>query len=140
MLRDDLAHRLDVNIERCERRASALRSLPEFDPQRPPQPNYGIFPAFQMEGKRIRAVRAGEIVAAPGRSKSEEALVLQFDDGSMAAINAATNNLSDLVRSGGQINPEDVNIRFYLTYVPPMLPFSGVESESECAVKTEVPD
>jgi hypothetical protein len=139
-LRDDLAQRLDVNIERCERRASALRLLPEFDPQRPPQPNYGIFPAFQMEGKRIEAVRAGEIVATPGRSKSEEALVLQFDDGSLVAIETATNNLSELVRSGGQINPEDVNIRFYVTYVPPMLPFAGAESEGDGAVKMQFPE
>ena len=44
ILRDDLAKRLDVNIARCEKRASAMEMLPVFDPLRPPEPNYGIFP------------------------------------------------------------------------------------------------
>jgi hypothetical protein len=114
ILRDDIAKRLDVNVARCEKRASAMLGVPEFDTQRPPLPNYGIFPAFQMQGKQVVRVRAGELVAKPERSKSEEALVLEFSDGSLMSIEAATNNLSDILGSGEPINLEDVNIRFYI--------------------------
>lgn len=138
MLRDDLARRLDVNVERCERRARALASLPEFDSQRPPQPNYGIFPAFEMTGKRIQKVRAGELVAKPGRSKSEEALVLEFDDGSLIAIEAATNSL-ELESRERKIDPEDVNIRLFVTYVPPIIPFATSENSSSDQVEVEWP-
>jgi len=136
-LRDDLARRLNLNIERCEQRACALRSLPEFDPERPPQPNYGIFPAFQMAGKRVQRVRAGELVARPGRSRSEEALVIEFDDGSIVAIEAATNNLSELASRGGEINPEDANIRFFVTYVPPLTAFAGTGRAASEKIEVE---
>ena len=134
LLRDDIAQRLDANVARCEERASAMRGLPDFDKQRPPQPNYGVFPAFQMQGKQVVGVHAGELVAKPGRSKSEEALLLEFADGSLVSIEAATNNLSDILGSGEPINPEDVNIRLYVNYVPPMLPFAA-EDEGRSVVE-----
>src|ERR1019366_6672069 len=38
ILRDDIAQRLDVNVARCERRASAMQGIPVFDTERPPKP------------------------------------------------------------------------------------------------------
>jgi hypothetical protein len=134
ILRDDIAKRLDVNVARCEKRASAMQGVPVFDTERPPQSNYGIFPAFQMQGKQVVGVRAGELAAKPGRSKSEEAIVVEFSDGSLMSIEAATNNLSDILRRGEPIKPEDVNIRFYINYVPPMLPFAAKDEEARSIV------
>jgi hypothetical protein len=76
-IRDDLAEQLNVNIARCEERASAMRSLPAFDETRPTQRNYGIFPAFKMEGKQVERVRTGELVSEP-RMPETEALVVEF--------------------------------------------------------------
>jgi hypothetical protein len=129
ILRDDLASRLNVNIARCEKRVSAMKGLPVFNPNRPPQPNYAIFPAFEMTGKQVTRVHAGELVAKPGRSESEEALILEFSDGSLMSIEAGANNLTDLLRHGEPVEQEQVHIRFYVTYVPPMLPFASTEDE-----------
>jgi len=135
-LRDDLASRLDVNVARCEKRASAMHHLPVFDPQRPPQPNFGIFSAFEMVNKQVTRVHAGELVSEPGRSESEEALILEFSDGSMMSIEAAANNLTDLLRNGEPVQPEQVHIRFYVNYVPPMLPFASTEDEPRSVIET----
>jgi hypothetical protein len=135
LLRDDLARRLDVNIARCEKRSSAMQGLPVFDLRRPPQPNYGIFPAFDMVGKRVTRVHAGELVAEPGRSESAEALILEFSDGSMMSLEAGANNLADLLRHGEPVRQEQVHIRFYLNYVPPMLPFASTDDEPKDVVE-----
>ncbi|MEP6715859.1 MAG: hypothetical protein ABJC09_09795 [Terriglobia bacterium] len=129
LLRDELATRLDVNIARCEKRASAMHGLPVFDLHRPPQPTYGIFPAFEMVGKQVTRVHAGELVAEPGQSESAEALILEFSDGGMVSIEAAANNLADLLRHGEPVRQEQVHVRFYVNYVPPMLPFASTDDE-----------
>jgi hypothetical protein len=121
-IRDDLALRLDVDIRRCGERASALRGLPAFDESRPTQPNYGIFPALNMVGKQVERVKTGELVSVPDRPEME-ALVLEFSDGSMVSIEAAT-NISQIIRDDGPVNPQELHVTFYVNYVPPMLPFS----------------
>ena len=74
-------------------------------------------------------VHAGELVAEPGRSESAEALVLEFSDGSMMSIEAGANNLADLLRHGEPVRQEQVHVRFYVNYVPPMLPFASADDE-----------
>ena len=77
ILRNDLAARLNVDVARCEERASALKDLPAFDESRPVRPNYAISRAFQIEGKQVVRVRAGYTVPRGGRHDSE-ALILEF--------------------------------------------------------------
>ncbi len=120
-LRDDLAQRLDVNLARCEERASAIQSLPVFDKRRPTQPNYGIFKALQMEGKQVERVRTGEHASRSGWAESE-ALVLEFSDGSLMGIQAVA-NIAQIISEDKLIEPNDLHIRFYVTYAPPMLPY-----------------
>lgn len=120
-VRDELAERLNVNIERCEKRASAMRGLPVFDDSRPTQPNYGIFSAMNMVGKQVERVRTGELVPAPERPEME-AMVVDFSDGSMMSIEAAT-NISQIIRGDAPIDPQELHVTFYVNYVPPMLPF-----------------
>jgi hypothetical protein len=67
-----------------------------------------------MVNKQVTRVHAGELVSEPGRSESEEALILEFSDGSMMSIEAAANNLTDLLRNGEPVQPEQVHIRFYV--------------------------
>jgi hypothetical protein len=64
------------------------------------------------------------------RPKLRPSLVLEFSDGSFMSIEAAANNLSDLLRRDEPLNPEDANIRFYVNYVPPMLPFAAKDEEA----------
>ena len=135
-IRDDLARRLDVNIDRCEKRASAMQSLPEFDPQRPAETTYAIFPALSMIGKQVTGVRAGELVAKPGRSKSEEAIVLEFAGGSLMSIEAGT-NITQVMKAGETVNPEDVSIRLFVNYVPPLLPFGAQDDLDSTVVEVE---
>lgn len=120
-VRDDLAERLNVDVARCEERASAMRPLPIFDESRPTQPNYGIFPALEMQGKHVVRVRTGELVSVPGMAEAE-ALVLEFSDGSLMSIEAAT-TIAQAISEDAPIKPEALHIRFYVTYVPPMLPY-----------------
>jgi len=119
-VRDDLAERLNVNVARCEKRASALRSLPVFDESRPTLPNYGIYPAIEMQGKQVVRVRTGEPISVPGRPEIE-ALVLEFSDGSLMSIEAGA-HISH-VGEDVPIVPETLRARLYVTYVPPMLPY-----------------
>ncbi len=81
-----------------------------------------------MEGKQITRVHAGELMAKPGYSESEEALTLEFSDGSQISIRAAT-NLMELLPEGTPAKPEEVHIRFYVNHVPPMLPFASTDDE-----------
>jgi hypothetical protein len=118
-IRDDLAKRLNVNVARCEERASAMRSLPTFDMKRPTQSSYSIFKALQMEGKTVQRVRTGEVISEPGCPETE-ALVIEFSDGSLMSIDAAC-NLSQIIHRD-KIEPEDLHITLWVTYVPPMLP------------------
>jgi hypothetical protein len=120
-VRDDLAARLNVNIERCEKRASAKRRLPVFDQSRPTEPHYGIFSALQMVGKQVVSVQTGELVSAEERPEME-ALVMEFSDGSMMSIEAAT-NISQIIRENTPVDPQGLHVTFYVNYVPPMLPF-----------------
>jgi hypothetical protein len=53
-----------------------------------------------------------------------EAIVLEFGDGSMMSIEAAT-NISQIVRDGSSTDQRDLHVTFYVNYVPPMLPFSA---------------
>jgi hypothetical protein len=122
-VREDLAERLNVNVTRCEERASAMQFLPVFDKSRPTQPNYGIFRALKMEGKQVERVRTGELVSVPGRAETE-AFVLDFSDGSLMSIEAAT-NISQIIGEGAEVKPEELHVTFYITYVPPMLPYKG---------------
>ena len=121
VVRDDLAERLNVDIERCEERASAIKHLPALDPARPTQPNYGIYSAVNLEGKEVVKVHTGEVMSEPEHPETE-AILLEFKDGSMMSIEAAT-NISQLGLENGHIEPHDLHITFYVTYVPPMLPF-----------------
>jgi hypothetical protein len=98
IIRDNLAGRLNVDVARCEERASAMRFLPTFDASRPTQPNYGIFKALRMEGKKVEKVRTGEVVSEPGVPETE-ALVIEFSDGSLMSIEAAA-NIAQIIRSG----------------------------------------
>jgi hypothetical protein len=127
-LRDDLAKRLDVDIARCEKRASALESLPIFDENRPIQPNYAIAQAFQMEGKQVIKVRGGETVSRPGWPEME-ALILEFSDGSMMTLEFAS-NLTQVIEDV-PVTPEAVHLRFHVTYVPPMLPYRPGSASSD---------
>lgn len=120
IIRDDLAKRLNVNVARCEERASAMRSLPVFDESRPTQPNYGISRAIEMQGKQVVRVRTGEPLSAPGMPEVE-ALVLEFSDGSLMSIEAGA-HIADVGRDA-LIGPAALRARFYVTYVPPMLPY-----------------
>ena len=120
MVRDDLAERLNVNVARCEERASAMRDLPVFDESRPTLPNYGIFPANEMKGKQVVGVRTGEPVSVPGMPEVE-ALVLEFSDGSQMSIVAGAHIGQD--DGDTRIGPEALRARLYVTYVPPMLPY-----------------
>jgi len=122
-VRDDLAERLNVDVGRCEERASAMRSLPVFDEGRPTQPNYGIARAFKMEGKHVKRVRTGALVSVLGRPEME-ALVVEFSDGSIMSIEAAT-NISQIITEDAPIEPEALHITFHVTYVPAMLPYHG---------------
>ena len=122
-IRDDLAERLNVNVARCQERASVMRHLPIFDEARPTQPNYGIFRAFRMERKQVERVRTGELVSEPGTPESE-ALVMEFSDGSLMSIEAVTNVSQIIGEAAPPIRPEALHVTFYVTYVPPMLPFS----------------
>ena len=124
LARDDLARRLDANIERCEKRASAMRCLPVFDETRPTQPNYAISAAQNLLGKHVVSVRTGEVIATPDGPEQMEAIVLEFGDGSMMSIEAAT-NISQIVRDGSSTDQRDLHVTFYVNYVPPMLPFSA---------------
>ena len=120
-VRDELAERLDVNIERCEKRASAMRALPVFDDSRPTQRNYGIFPAINMVGRRVESVRTGELLPAPERP-GMEAIVVEFSDGSIMSIETAT-NISQISENYVPIGPQELHVTFYVNFVPPMLPF-----------------
>jgi hypothetical protein len=80
-----LAERLNVDIGRCEERASAMASLPIFDESRPFQPNYAIAKASQMEGKQVARVRGGEAVSQLGGPEME-VLILEFSDGSSMTL------------------------------------------------------
>jgi hypothetical protein len=120
IVRDDLAERLNVNIERCEARASAIRQLPVF--ARPTQPNYGIFAARNMVAKNVTRVRTGELVSEPGTSEME-AIAVEFSDGSMMSIEPAT-NIFQIMRGNAPIDPQALHVTFYINYVPPMLPFT----------------
>lgn len=128
ILRDDIAARLDVNIARCEKRALALDALPHLDADRPSRPSYGIYPVCNMQGKTIVKVQAGELVSSPGHSESEEAFIVEFDDGSIMSIEAAT-NFSQLTEEDFN-RPERLHISLHATYVPPMLPFDVPEQQS----------
>lgn len=121
ILRDNLAERLNVDIERCVERASALRNLPIFDETRPTQPNYGIFSALKMVGKQVKQVRTGELVSADWRAETE-AMVLEFTDGSMMSIDAAT-NISQIIEETAPIIPNRLHVTFSVNYVPPIRPF-----------------
>lgn len=128
-VRDDLARRLDVNVARCEQRASALESLPVFDENRPVLPNYAIARAFQMKGKQVVRVCGGETVSKPG-SPEMEALVLEFSDGSMMTLELASN--IKRVLEDVPVELEAVHLWFHVTDVPPMLPYqpsSGSDTE-----------
>jgi hypothetical protein len=133
ILRDDLAKRLDFNVARCEKRASAMESLPVFDERRPVQADYGIAKAFQMAGKQVVRVQAGQLMSVPGRHEGE-ALVLEFSDGSLMGIDVGT-NISQILRDDAPTKPEDLHIRFYVTYVPPMLPFTASDDEAKGIVE-----
>jgi hypothetical protein len=119
--RDDLAQRLDVNVARCVKRASALRSLPAFDESRPTLPNYGVFQANEMNGRQVVRVQTGELIAAFG-TPEREAIVLEFSDGSLMSIEAAAHIAQGIEEAA--IGPEALRARLYVTFVPPMLPFS----------------
>ena len=118
--RDDLAERLNVNIARCEERASAMRLVPTFDASRPTQPNYSIFKTLHMEGKKVEKVRTGQVSASEEGAPETEALVIEFSDGSLMSIEAAA-NIAQIIREDRPIKPEDLHITFSVTYVPPML-------------------
>ncbi len=122
-IRDDLAERLNVNIEQCEKRAGALGRSPAFDETRPTQSNYGIFPAVNMVGKCVQRVQMGELVSSPERAETE-ALVIEFSDGSIVSIEAAT-NISQIIRDDRPVDPRELHVTFYVNYVPPMLPFKA---------------
>jgi hypothetical protein len=122
IVRDDLAERLNVNIERCEARAAAMKQLPVFDETRPTQPNYGIFAARNMVGKNVTHVRTGELVSEPETSEME-AIVVEFSDGSMMSIEPIT-NISQVIRDNAPIDPQALYVTFYVNYVPPLLPFT----------------
>jgi hypothetical protein len=117
-VRDDLAERLNVDVARCEERASAMRHLPVFDESRPTLPNYGIFRAMEMEGKQVVSVRTGEPISVPGMPEVE-ALELQFSDGSLMSIVAGAH----IEHASGDDRIEPLRARMYVTYVPPMLPY-----------------
>jgi len=119
-VRDDLAERLNVDVACCEERASAMRKLPVFDESRPTRSNYGIFPAIEMQGKQVVQVRTGEPVSKPGMAEGE-ALLLEFSDGSLMSIEASA-HIAWASRAA-PIGPEALRARFYVTYVPPMLPY-----------------
>jgi hypothetical protein len=133
ILRDDLAKRLDVNVARCEKRASAMQDLPVFDERRPVQPNYGIVGAFQMAGKQVVRVQAGQLTSVPGRHESE-ALVLEFSDGSLMGIGVGT-NITQILRDDAPTKAEDLHVTFYVTYVPPMLPFTAADDDAQSMVE-----
>lgn len=75
-----------------------------------------------MEGKQVTKVRTGEVVSYPG-SPQTEAILLEFSDGSQMSIEAAT-NISQIIREDAPIDQNSLHIRFILTYVPEMLPYS----------------
>ena len=119
-LRDDLAKRLNVDVARCEERASAMRFIPTLDPSRPTQPNYSVFKALRIEGKKVEKVRTGERVTEAGVPETE-ALVTEFSDGSLMSIEA-TCNIAQLILEDATVKPNDLHITLSVTYVPPMLP------------------
>ena len=75
-----------------------------------------------MLGKHVVSVRTGEVIATPDGPEQMEAIMLEFGDGSMMSIEAAT-NISQIGRDGGPTDPRDLHVTFYVNYVPPMLPF-----------------
>jgi hypothetical protein len=97
-----------------------MRHLPVFDESRPTLPNYGIFRAIEMQGKQVVRVRTGEPVSVPGMPEVE-ALVLEFSDGSLMSIEAGA--IIQQASGDEQIGPEALRARFYVNYVPPMLPY-----------------
>jgi hypothetical protein len=134
-IRDNLAERLNVDTERCEKRASAMRNLPKFDESRPTQPNYAIYRAMNIAGKQVKEVRTGELVTVQGRPEME-AIVLEFSDGSMLSIEPAT-NISQVLKDDGPIDPQDLHITLHVNFVPPMLPFREDVDVQACAVAGE---
>ena len=122
IVRDDLAERLNVNIERCEARASAMKQLPVFDETRPTQSNYSIFAARNIVGKNVTFVRTGELVSEPGRAEME-AIVMKFSDGSIMSIEPAT-NISQIISDDAPIDPQALHVTLYVNYVPSLLPFT----------------
>jgi hypothetical protein len=120
-IRENLAERLNVNVARCQERASAMRLLPVFDESRPTEPNYGIFRALKMQGKQVERVRTGELVSMPERAATE-AVVLEFSDGSLMSIEAVT-NIWQIITEGALIEPSALHVTFSVTYVPQMLPY-----------------
>src|SRR5690349_12994564 len=103
--------------------------MPVFDDRRPAQSNYSIFSAFHMQGKQVVRVRAGELASKPGRPECEEAIAIEFSDGSFMGIEAAT-NISQILQDCEPIRPEDLHISFWVNYVPPMLPFTPPDGQS----------
>jgi hypothetical protein len=120
-LRDYLAQRLNVDVASCVEHDAQVGFLPPIDPKRPAKPNYGIFNAFQFEGKTIVGVRAGYRIQEPGTAKTE-ALILEFSDGSKAGIEAAT-DVAQVLTETAQISAEDLSVTFTVTSVPAVLPF-----------------
>ena len=93
-----------------------MKGLPVLDQTRPTQPNYAISAAQNMLGKNVISVRTGEVIASPHGPEQMEAILLEFGDGSIMSIEAAT-NISQIVRDGSPTDARDLHVTFYVNYV-----------------------
>ena len=91
------------------------------------EPNYSICDITKVVGKRIIDVEMGFRKQIEGVHDSE-LIILHFDDGSSIAIDTGSNagNLASMHKG---FKPEDLNVRFQLTYVPPLEPRKAPETE-----------
>jgi hypothetical protein len=119
LLKEHLAERFGVTVKSCmERKEASTVCYPKFDEELRVAPHDSIWDMAKVVGKRIVNVEIGFRKQIEGVHNSE-LIILHFEDGSSIAIDTGS-NAGNLATTYEGLKPEDLNVRFHLTYVPPL--------------------
>jgi hypothetical protein len=118
LLKSTLSARLGISVSSARARFESLTSpfYPKFDDQLGIEPHYSICTFSEIVGKTIERVEYGWRRRHNDLHDSEMA-ILRFTDGSHITICAAS-NIGNLTSSHEGLEPRDLRVSFFLTYVP----------------------